>query len=370
MLWELGVEETEKGIRSRAEREEFLPNLTSLESEPLSLSSFSRDVESNDDGNDDDDGSDNSAERSTNQKQSTATTTCTTETKSNEQPTKKRFIYYTKAIPRYLRKYPNGNFLRALALGIEIRTLSHSEYNRLFGGLHGGSVMAPADLEVPVPGKSLWMPQGGACSLAQPGSDNLAREIIDYWATNGKNMPLAICVPGGTCTTALLLHRSINQIMAERVKHAELESPLDVRVVVIPCVGDDEYALRQMRSLDKSMGGLGRLEDVPDVLRPRSDVEYGSARRRSGGYFTFGEPAKAILQCFDEMNEAGLFLDLLYGAPAWSLLLQHWRSRDLDCPIAGRQVMYVHSGGLEGIASQMTRYKHKGLLDTRTIQSA
>lgn len=214
------------------------------------------------------------------------------------------------------------------------------------------------------------MPQGGACSLAQPGSDNLAREIIDYWAANGKNMPLAICVPGGTCTTALLLHRSINQIMAERVKHAELESPLDIRVVVIPCVGDDEYALRQMRSLDKSMGGLGRLEDVPDVLRPRSDVEYGSARRRSGGYFTFGEPAKTILQCFDEMNEAGLFLDLLYGAPAWSLLLQHWRSRDLDCPIAGRQVMYVHSGGLEGIASQMTRYKHKGLLDTRTIQSA
>lgn len=157
MLWELGVEETERGIRSRAEKEDFLPNLTSLESEPLSLSSFSPGVESNYNDDDDDGGSDNSAERSTHQEQSTATTTCTTETKSNEQPTKKRFIYYTKAIPRYLRKYPNGNFLRALALGIEIQTLSHSEYNRLFGGLHGGSVMAPADLEVPVPGKSLWV---------------------------------------------------------------------------------------------------------------------------------------------------------------------------------------------------------------------
>ena len=145
---------------------------------------------------------------------------------------------------------------------------------------------------------------------------------------------------------------------------------MDIRVVVIPCVGDDEYAMRQMMALDKALGGKGKQEDMPWVLRPRMDVEYGSARRRSNGYFTFGEPAKAILQTFDEMNENGLFLDLLYGAPAWSLLLQHWRSRDSDCPIAGRQVMYVHTGGLEGIASQLTRYKHKGLLDARTIQSS
>jgi 1-aminocyclopropane-1-carboxylate deaminase/D-cysteine desulfhydrase-like pyridoxal-dependent ACC family enzyme len=143
---------------------------------------------------------------------------------------------------------------------------------------------------------------------------------------------------------------------------------LDIRVVVIPCVGDDEYAMRQMISLDRSVGGRGRTEDMPHVLRPRADVEYGSARRRSGGYFTFGEPARAILDTFDEMNESGLYLDLLYGAPAFSLLLQHWTSRSSDCPIAGRQIMYVHSGGLEGIASQLTRYKHKGLIDAGTIQ--
>ena len=74
------------------------------------------------------------------------------------------------------------------------------------------------------------------------------------------------------------------------------------------------------------------------------------------------------MDTFDEMNEHGLFLDLLYGAPAFSLLLQHWTSRAPDCPIAGRQVMYVNSGGLEGVASQLTRYKHKGLIDAGTIQ--
>jgi hypothetical protein len=32
--------------------------------------------------------------------------------------------------------------------------------------------------------------------------------------------------------------------------------------------------------------------------------------------------------------------------------------------------MYVHSGGLEGVTSQLSWYKHKGLLDdARTIQS-
>jgi len=289
---------------------------------------------------------------------------------TNENPAKKRFIYYTKTMPRYLRKNPNGNLLRALALGMEVRTVTHDEYGTLFGGLHGGSVLAPADLDPPVPGGSLWIPQGGACAAARPGSDVLAKEILHYWSREGRGMPLTVCIPGGTCTTALLLHRSIHGMLEER-RRSGVEG-MDVRVVVIPCVGDDDYAMRQMKSLDRSVGGRGRPEDVPQVLRPRTNVEYGSSRRRSKGYFTFGEPTKAILQTFDELNEAGLFLDLLYGAPAFGLLLQHWKTRvdGGDCPIAGRQVLYVHTGGLEGIASQLTRYKHKGLIDARTIQIA
>ena len=310
-----------------------------------------------------------SNKQSSKEGQSSSSHSATSDT--NETVPKKRFIYYTKTMPRYLRKYPNGNLLRAQTLGMEIRTVPHDEYNQLFGGLNGGSVMAPADLDPPVPGKSLWIPQGGACSIAQPGSDVLAQEIVDYWALNGKGIPLAVCVPGGTCTTALLLHRSINSILEQRKKSNTIgEEELDIRLIVIPCVGDDEYAMRQMISLDRSVGGRGRPEDMPYILKPRTGVEYGSARKRSKGYFTFGQPAKAILQTYDEMNENGVFLDLLYGAPAWSLLLQHWRSRDDDCPFAGRQVMYIHSGGLEGVASQLTRYKHKGLLEARTIQTS
>lgn len=284
--------------------------------------------------------------------------------KETKDAPQKRFIYYTKPLPRYLRKNPNGNLLRALALGMELRTLPHDEYTRLFGGLHGGSSLAPADLDPPLPGKSLWVPQGGACDIAKPGSDVLANEIIDYWELHGKGKPLACCLPGGTCTTALLLQRSLNVIMDQRRK--QKKKAMDIRVVVIPCVGDDEYAMRQMLSLDKSVGGAGRKEDLPWILKPR-DV----ARRRSSGYFTFGQPSKVLLETYDEMNSENVSLDLLYGAPAWSLLLQHWQSRESDCPIAGRQLMYVHSGGLEGVASQLTRYKHKNLLpDDRTVQTS
>jgi len=296
---------------------------------------------------------------------------------SQQQQSKKRFIYYTKTIPRYLKNNPNGNFLRALALGMEIRTLPPDTYTQLFGGLHGGSVMAPADLEIPVPGKSLWMPQGGACGLASPGSDILGKEIVEFWMENGKGMDFAVCLPGGTCTTALLLHRSIQKLLRLRQQSGNDDDtrksiirPDSIRVVVIPCVGDHEYAERQMIQLDKSLGGKGDPSDLPWILRPRSDVEYGSARRKANGYFPFGQPSAAILETFDMLNNEGLNLDLVYGAPAFSLLLQHWKIReDPTCPIAGRQIMYVHSGGLEGISSQLTRYKHNGLLDEREIMA-
>lgn len=272
----------------------------------------------------------------------------------------KRFIYYSKPIPRYLKQNPSGNFLRATSLGMEIRTLPHEEYRSLFGGLHGGSAMPPADLDPPLAGRSLWVPQGGASGVAQDGADVLALEIVDFWASRDMP-PLAVCCPGGTCTTALLLSRSIKRILRDK----RIQSADNIKVVVIPCVGNDEYAMRQMASLDKSLGGRGAEKDMPAILKPRVD-----ARSRGGtkGYLTFGEPTIEILETFDELNNAGLFLDLLYGAPAWTLMLQHWRSRDDNCPLTGRQVLYIHSGGLEGISSQMTRYKHKKLIEERTIQ--
>jgi 1-aminocyclopropane-1-carboxylate deaminase/D-cysteine desulfhydrase-like pyridoxal-dependent ACC family enzyme len=273
---------------------------------------------------------------------------------------KKRFVYYTKKLPRYLRNQPNGNLLRALSLGMELVELSNEEYKRIFGGDNGGSVVAPEDIDPPVPYKSLWVPQGAACGLAIAGARLMAEEIVGFWSVKGNGMPLTVCLPGGTCTTALLLSREINGMVKERnegLSEGDAMNKLDIVVSVIPCVGDEAYAERQMKALDLSTGGNGQ-DDMPLIFKPWKN-----------SFPRFGEPSPHILKTFMEMkNDHGIFLDLLYGAAAWNTLLQYLTSQR-ESPIKGRQVMYVHSGGLEGVSSQLTRYRHKGLIDASHLQS-
>lgn len=311
---------------------------------------------------------------------------------------KKRFVYYTKKLPRYLRQQPSGNFLRAKSLGMELVELPHWKYDELFGGESGGSATPPPELEPPAsevdqnaeatgvsaPLSCLWVPQGGACGVACRGARVQAEEIVKFWHQSGKGLPLAVCLPGGTCTTALLLHREMKEILHRRRQNHE--APLDIQVAVIPCVGGDEYAQRQMSSLDMALGGDGK--DLPEILKPTQpqmkrenykgkQTKHSSKRndRKPKGYYRFGNPDIDLLETYNEMKEDyGILFDLLYGAPAWTILLQHWSdktvqsSHDNESPVAGRQIMYVHSGGLEGISSQMTRYKHKGLVDPTSIQ--
>ena len=214
---------------------------------------------------------------------------------------KKQFIYYTKKLPRYLRNQPNGNLLRAKSLGMELVELSHSKYQELFGGPNGGPGEPPAELEPPVPGNSIWVPQGGFSSSAIPGVRRLANEIATFWVKNGEG-PLAVVVPCGTGTTALFLQRELNRLSKKNSEQKE------IRVIAVPCIGDDAYLRRQMVYLDKSCGGTGEVHDLPDILLPKFQ------ENQKKGYFTFGMPSKEILDVFREMDkDHGIFLDLLYG---------------------------------------------------------
>ena len=202
------------------------------------------------------------------------------------------------------------------------------------------------------------------CVCVNPPDANFGvLHTVSFWRKKGKGSPLSVCVPGGTCTTAILLSREINALLDNR-EESDDKNALDIEVVVIPCVGDEGYAFRQMRALDLTTGGNGR-DDIPQILKPM----------RKKGYFRFGEPDIEILKTFLDMKEEyGVYLDLLYGAPAWNILLQHWEAAkygdDLsESPIKGRKIMYIHSGGLEGVSSQLTRYKHKGLVDAGQVQS-
>lgn len=47
----------------------------------------------------------------------------------NDDSMRKRFVYYTKKLPRFLRNQPSGNLFRAMSLGTEIMELSPQEYS-------------------------------------------------------------------------------------------------------------------------------------------------------------------------------------------------------------------------------------------------
>jgi hypothetical protein len=74
-----------------------------------------------------------------------------------DDPDRKRFVYYAKKLPRFLRSQPNGNLYRALSLGMELVEVSAEEYNDLFGGDWGGQSEAPKSLQAPVPNDSVWV---------------------------------------------------------------------------------------------------------------------------------------------------------------------------------------------------------------------
>jgi 1-aminocyclopropane-1-carboxylate deaminase/D-cysteine desulfhydrase-like pyridoxal-dependent ACC family enzyme len=282
-----------------------------------------------------------------------------------------RFVYYTKKLSKFLRTSPSGNLFRALALGMELRELSPSDYDKLFGGEWGGSPYPPVGLLPPVPGDSLYIPQGGACGVALSGTRVLAREIYDYWksAYGSGGDPLSVVIPGGTCTTAVLTHVALRELQAID------SNPLDIQVVVIPCVGDEAYARRQMQNIISHIKTI-QVPDLPAILSPSPDDD-------SSTYFSFAEPHAEILQTYREMEaEHEVRLDLLYGAPAWTILLRHLSassnkkrtaigassSFDPKAPLDGRRIMYIHSGGLEGINSQLLRYKYKNLLSIDDVQ--
>lgn len=72
-------------------------------------------------------------------------------------PPLKRFVYYTKKLPKFLRNQPSGNLFRAQTLGMELIELSQEEYGTLFGGEYGGPIGPPPALDPPVPGDSIWV---------------------------------------------------------------------------------------------------------------------------------------------------------------------------------------------------------------------
>jgi len=217
------------------------------------------------------------------------------------------FHYTSKPVPAHLKKEPTGNLKLALELGMQLHEVAHDDYDDVICRLR-------AELD----DDSLFVPQGGADPIAQVGIEQLAKEIRQWQREHGIE-PLHVVTPSGTGTTAFYLAVALPE----------------ATVLTTPAVGDKAYLQSQMNLLGA----------VPENLRIlESDKKHH-----------FAKPYSEFLNIYQELKDASIEFDLIYGALMWHTLLQHIDS------IKGT-ILYVHSGGLIGNATMLERYAHKGMI--------
>ncbi len=255
-----------------------------------------------------------------------------------------RLTYHTAPLPKWLKESPIGNLRKALELG-SMELVEHESALE-----YSAAKAAAASLPN-------FVPTGGAWPAAEPGVAALGRHITDWRRTRpggGLEVPkmlqsrqrgLDIVIPSGTGTTALFLARHV---------------PAGANVYAVPCVGDGDYLLKQMRELDERSGGVGVF---PRVLPPPPSHDV-----------PFGTVAAPLLSSWRDAAQSGVFLDLVYGPVAWAAMEAcGWRPGGEADGDARRDVLHINTGGHEGLHSQMQRYRRAGLLrrwdDTPTLYS-
>ena len=294
---------------------------------------------------------------------------------------KKKFVYYTKSLPQWLKARPLGNYKRALELGVDFRELPAAEYRALFGTEGEGeggenAALAMSLQDLPVSQEDgfgaeegddvLLVPQGAAFQGAEEGLRLLAEEMEDWWTLEKSEMEmstregasLAVLLPAGTGTTAFYLAKHLGRLrVVEKGKGQEEE----IVVYAVPCVGDGDYLKAQMtRMSSPSLSGEEGREGRNTEGGREGSLKAVSPQILQGSMpHVFGKPEQALLDLWQEIKEKhGLELDLLYGPHAWRVMRENWGA------LAAKHqcVCYIHTGGLEGVDSQLGRYRHLGML--------
>ncbi|QIR14411.1 1-aminocyclopropane-1-carboxylate deaminase/D-cysteine desulfhydrase [Shewanella aestuarii] len=173
----------------------------------------------------------------------------------------------------------------------------------------------------------LFIPEGGRCEYAKTGVAILASEIIN-WAIEYDIDKLTVFLPSGTGTTALYLQQSINE---------KCDQHLDIKVMTCSTVGGDDYLVSQFRRLSSTISCF------PEIVT-------------DGNKYHFGKLYLNLFELWQEvLATTGITFDLLYDPIGLAVLKHQLQTRAL----LGREVLYIHQGGLLGNVTMLPRYLRK-----------
>jgi len=219
---------------------------------------------------------------------------------------KKKFIYYVKKIPEFLKNSPSGNYKEALKNGMSIVELGNEEF-----------WLKIEQIREKYKNSALFIPQGGAFDMSEEGLSILSDEIERFVFENRLSDPV-LFLSSGTGTTAYFLHKNSK-----------------FPVYTTPCVGGVEYLKKQIDSLGSS--------SYPFILE-------------SSSKFTFGKPDIKLFEMYERLLKCGIEFDLLYDVKAWIVIEENLHLfRD-------KEVMFIHSGGTQANSSMIERYKYLNLI--------
>jgi len=210
------------------------------------------------------------------------------------------FVYYTKPLSKQQKEQKNGNYAKALELGmvhIEIAEPLYRDYI--------------ASLPINSDTQTFIVDQGGAVAEANEGIAVLANEIRQQLKSHTDVK--AVATPSGTGTTALFLALALPEY----------------KVYTSPCVGDAAYLREQMLAL----------ASIPDnlyILEPPKKYHFAKLYRE-------------FYEVYKKLQNSGIEFDLLYAPGMWLRLLQE----------TDEKVLYIHSGGVSGNESMLERYSRK-----------
>ncbi len=225
-----------------------------------------------------------------------------------------RFTYVTKALSLTLQQNLEGNLKAAIDNGMELCEVSHGQYRDVVESLYSPTPHAGLGLGE----GALVLAQGGADLGANKGIESLAEEIVQ-WQHQHKIEKLTVVTPSGTGTTAYFLAVALP----------------GVTVMTTPLIGSKEYLFEQMDFLGAIPGNL-RVVDT--------DKKYRFAK-------TYPE----FLTLYQTFLDQGIEIDLLYAPKMLTVLSETLENIEGD-------ILYVHSGGVQGNSTMLARYRYKGLL--------